>query len=219
MKIMPARKRLINTLLREYACLTGDAKMDSPEIALPARGPPYGGSQHRVLQLKAAIDHLEARRWRLAEVQTRVLLAVDPNDVEATLILGLAIAASGEASRAAPFLQRVRRARPDCADPCRDLETMRPRVPRALVARQYRTCLRLGPDDARLRRNFASFLLDNGEPDTALLALRDAPESAMTNNLRGMALAEIGKFREATRCLMARRGSIRIPPPVGPISA
>jgi Flp pilus assembly protein TadD len=188
--------------------------MDSPDVrsqlaGAQLGGSPHGGSPPRIQQLKTAIDHLEARRWRLAEVQTRVLLAVDPNDVEATLILGLAIAASGEASRAAPFLQRVRRARPDCADPCRDLETMRPRVPRALVARQYRTCLRLMPDDARLRRNFASFLLDNGEPDNALSVLRDAPESAMTNNLRGMALAEIGKFREATRCF---DGAARLDP-------
>ena len=30
--------------------------------------------------------------------------------------------------------------------------------------------------------------------------LRDAPESAVTFNLRGMALAETGKFKDATRC-------------------
>jgi Tetratricopeptide repeat len=94
----------------------------------------------------------------------------------------------------------VRRARPDNADPCRDLETMQPRVPRSVVARQYRACLRLAPTDARLRRDFANYLLDNSEPDTALTVLRDAPESAVTFNLRGMALAETGKFKEAARC-------------------
>lgn len=154
----------------------------------------------RIPQLKAAIEHLQNRNWRLAEIQCRLLLAVDPGDVEAMLILGLAIAASGEAARAAPILERVRRARPDHADPCHDLETMQPHVPRAMVARQYRACLRLTPGNARLRRDFASYLLDNAEPETALTVLRDAPESAVTYNLRGMALAEMGKFRDAVRC-------------------
>jgi hypothetical protein len=154
----------------------------------------------RAAQLQAAIDHLTARRWRLAEVQCRILLAVDPGDVEGILILGLAIAASGEASRAAPLLDRVRRARPDHADPCRDFANMEPRVPRALVTRQYRACLRLASTDARLRLDFASYLLENSEPDAALTALREAPESATTSNLRGMALAEAGKFKEAARC-------------------
>jgi Tfp pilus assembly protein PilF len=154
----------------------------------------------RIPQLKAAIEHLQNRNWRMAEIQCRLLLAVDPGDVEAMLILGLAIAASGEAARAAPILERVRRARPDHADPCHDLETMQPHVPRAMVARQYRACLRLTPGNARLRRDFASYLLDNAEPETALTVLRDAPESAVTYNLRGMALAEMGKFRDAVRC-------------------
>jgi Flp pilus assembly protein TadD len=154
----------------------------------------------RARQLKAAIEHLEARSWRLAEVQCRILLAIDTSDVEALLILGLAVAASGEAARAAPILERVRRARPTHADPCRDLETMQPRVPRSVVARQYRACLRLTPDDARLRCDFARYLLDNGEPESALKALRDAPESPDTFNLRGLALAETGKYKEAARC-------------------
>jgi Tfp pilus assembly protein PilF len=154
----------------------------------------------RVLQLKAAIDHLEARRWRMAEVQCRIVLATNSGDIETTLVMALSIAASGEAMRAAPFLERVRRARPTHADPCRDLATMSPRVPRAIVTRQYRACLRLTPGNARLRHDFASYLLENGEPEAALTALRDAPESTTTLNLRGMALAETGKFREAGRC-------------------
>ena len=159
-----------------------------------------GTTESRATRLRTALGHLEARRWRLAEVQCRVLLAGDPGDVESMLILGLAIAASGEAARAAPILERVRRARPDHADPCRDLATMEPRIPRSMVARQYRTCLRLNPGDARLRRDFATWLLDHGEPDTALTVLRDAPDAPATDLLRGMALAETGRFREALRC-------------------
>src|ERR1700722_14555962 len=142
MKIILARKRLINTLLREYVCLTGEAKMDGPDETL----------ELRARQLKAAIDYLGARRWRLAEVQCRLRLAVDPGDVEAMLILALAIAASGEAGRAAPLLERVRRAPPGTPAPCWDLETREPRVPRWVGARQYRACLRLTPADPRLRR-------------------------------------------------------------------
>jgi len=164
--------------------------MDSPDETVPLR----------VRQLQAAMEHLEARRWRLAEVQCKMLLAADTTDLDALLIMALSIAASGEAARAAPLLERVRRARPDNADPCRDLETMQPRIPRSVVARQYRACLRMAPSDARLREDFARYLLDNSEPETALGVLRDAPESAVTFNLRGMALAETGKFKDATRC-------------------
>jgi Flp pilus assembly protein TadD len=168
-----------------------------------------GNTPLRVRQLKAAIEHLEARSWRLAEVQCRILLAVDTNDIEALLILGLAVAASGEAARAAPILERVRRARPNHADPCHDLETMEPRVPRSVVARQYRACLKLSPADARLRRDFANYLLDNGEPEVALTVLRDAPETPVMFNLRGMALAETGKYKEAARCF---DGAARLDP-------
>jgi tetratricopeptide (TPR) repeat protein len=154
----------------------------------------------RLRQLKVAIDHLEARRWRMAEVESRILLAVNPADVEGTLILGLAIAASGEASRAAPLLNRVRLARPGNADPCRDFATMEPRASRTLVMRQYRACLRLAPADSGLRLDFASYLLENSDPEAALFVLRDAPDCAATSNSRGMALAETGKFKEATRC-------------------
>ncbi len=132
--------------------------------------------QFRAQQLQTAIEHLGSRSWRMAEVQCRILLAVDPTDIEGMLILGLAIAASGEASRAAPILDRVRRARPDHADPCRDFANMEPRVPRALVTRQYRACLRLASKDTRLRHDFASYLLENSAPDAALTVLRDAPE-------------------------------------------
>ena len=156
--------------------------------------------QNRAQHMQIAIEHLEGRRWRLAEVQCRILLAIEPGDVEAMLILGLSIAASGEAARAAPILGRVRRARPDHADPCRDLSTMQPRVPRTMVARQYRACLRLAATDTRLRLDFASYLLENGDPATALTVLRDAPDSPEAFNMRGMALAEAGKYKEATRC-------------------
>src|ERR1700722_10272003 len=148
MKTIPAGKLLINTLLTKYIRLMGETKMDGSDEIAHLRG----------RQLKAAMEHLEARRWRLAEVQCRILLAVDTSDVEALLILGLAIAASGEAARAAPILDRVRRARPNRADPCRDLEPMEPRVPRSVVPRQYRASLKLTPGDTRLRRDFATYL-------------------------------------------------------------
>src|ERR1700722_19646664 len=128
MKIVPGRSHLINTLLPEYVRLTGVTKMVSPDDA----------AQKRTRQLRAGMEYLESRRWRLAEMQSRTLIAADPHDIEALLILGLAIAGSGEATRAAPILARVRHARPEHGDPCRDLDAMRPRVSRALVAGQYR---------------------------------------------------------------------------------
>jgi hypothetical protein len=103
----------------------------------------------------------------------------------------------GETDRAAPMLNRVARERPDHAHPCHDVASMRPAVPRRLVTSQYRACLALSPDDSRLRRDFAGFLLDHDEASEALHVLQAASECAATRNLSGIALAELGRFADA----------------------
>ncbi|MGH7154897.1 MAG: tetratricopeptide repeat protein, partial [Acetobacteraceae bacterium] len=73
----------------------------------------------------------------------------DTNDIEATLILGLAVGAQGRAHEAAPLLDRVARARPGHAHPSRDLGDLLLRLDRAEEASvQYRVCLAHAPDDA-----------------------------------------------------------------------
>lgn len=154
-------------------------------------------ANERRRRLGAALQCLETERWRSAESECRALLAQDSGDVDGMLLLGLTVAAMGEADRAAVVLDRVARARPDHAHPCRDFAAMRPAVPRRRVASQYRACLALSPRDSRLRRDFASFLLDHDEAAEALAVLREAGDCAATRNLTGIGLAELGRFNEA----------------------
>ena len=151
----------------------------------------------RTQRLTIALRHLQSGKWSYAEAESRAMVSTNPTDIEAMLLLGLAIAAPGEASRAAPVLDRVARARPNHPHPCHDLSELRPPVATALIARQYRACLRLAPNDMRLRRQFGEFLLDNDMPMDAISVLRDALGTAEAHNLMGLALAETGTFGDA----------------------
>ncbi|MGE0222857.1 MAG: tetratricopeptide repeat protein [Acetobacteraceae bacterium] len=154
-------------------------------------------SEERTRQLAAAVQYLQTGRWSYAEAESRALVATDPSDLDALLILGLAIAASGEASRAAPVLDRLWRARPEYRHPCQDLADLRPPLPTALISRQYRASLRLAPGDGRLRRQFAAFLLDHQLPAEAATVLQDGLGTADGHALMGLALAETGDFADA----------------------
>ncbi|WP_428491030.1 tetratricopeptide repeat protein [Rhodopila sp.] len=145
-------------------------------------------------QLEAVDRLLSSGAWHQAEVAAQAALADDPADPEALRLLGLAVAAMGENERAAPILNRAaaQAAQPD--HPCADLAQLRPSLPRTLVARQFRACLLLAPDDDALRLGFASFLLDNGQPGEAERILQDGPNSAAGHHLRGLAQAELNQF-------------------------
>ena len=52
------------------------------------------------------------QQWYQAEAVARACLAATPDDEEAMLMLGLAIATGGEPERAAPILAEVARLRP-----------------------------------------------------------------------------------------------------------
>ncbi len=54
--------------------------------------------------LAAALRLLSSGSWHQAETAARTAMANDPDDPQAALVLGLAIAAMGEAERAAPVL-------------------------------------------------------------------------------------------------------------------
>jgi Flp pilus assembly protein TadD len=75
----------------------------------------------RRLLLADAIAALESRRFAAAEAACDLILAMDPADVDALLLRGLALAASGQAEPAARLLNRVAAARAAFAHPCRDL--------------------------------------------------------------------------------------------------
>jgi tetratricopeptide (TPR) repeat protein len=154
----------------------------------------------RAAALGGAIEALRAGRLAAAEAQAASWATRDPNDIEALLLLGLAIAAQGNAARAAPLLLRVGRARPGFAHPCQDVARLRPDAP-GLVAAQFRACRALAPEDARLGYAYADFLFDAGNAAAAGAVLRTllgrAPEFGPAHNLFGMALLELGEMDAA----------------------
>ena len=147
--------------------------------------------------LAAATRLLSSGAWHQAEMAAQAALADDPADPEAMRLLGLAIAATGEHARAAPILNQAAGARTEADHPCKDFARLTPPLPRTLVARQFRACLRLAPADDKLRLGFVSFLLDNGQPGEAETFLQDSPDSAAYHHLRGLARAEQNQFVEA----------------------
>lgn len=152
-------------------------------------------------QLGAALGSLEAGQWQQTEEACGRILAKDAVDVEALLLLGLSVAARGQTQRAAAILDRVARERPHDAHPCGDLPALLPRFSRTQIDAQYRACLRLAPEDLRLRQAFASFLQEGGEPEAAVALLREGlqlhPGSAVAQHAMGLALAELGHNEEA----------------------
>ncbi len=144
-----------------------------------------------------AMRLLQVSAWQDAEAAADRALAGSPDDPQALLLRGLAIAAMGEHDRAASVLLRVVALRPDARHPCLDLAELRPPLPRPLIVRQFQACLRRDPADPRLRLTFAEFLLDNDQPGQAETVLERAPNSAAAHHLRGLARAERGDFTAA----------------------
>jgi Flp pilus assembly protein TadD len=147
--------------------------------------------------LAAAIRPLSSGAWHEAETAARTAIADDPDDPQALLLLGLAVAAMGEDARAAPALTQAAAYRPNADHPCMDLARLKPPLPRALVARQFRACLRLTPFDDRLRLVFADFLLDVDQAAEAGRILMDGPNTAACHHLLGLARAEQNLFPSA----------------------
>ncbi len=148
--------------------------------------------------MAAALAGLEAGAWLSPQARCQTLLDHDPDDIHASLLLGLAIAGMGQPGRAAPVLDRVARRRPDHAHPCTDFATL---CAPPSAAALYRACMRLAPDNARLRRDFASFLLENDGAMEAEQVLLDAPDgtpdTAAARHLMGLALTEQARFAAA----------------------
>lgn len=147
--------------------------------------------------IAAAMELFLVGAWRDAEHAARGALAKAQGDPSLILVLGLSVAAMGEANRAAPSLNLVARLNPDAAHPCADLAGLLPPLPRPLIERQFRACLRLDPHEDRLRLAFAAFMLDNDQADEAERILAGIADSAAADHLRGLARAELNRFPAA----------------------
>nr|WP_294547148.1 tetratricopeptide repeat-containing glycosyltransferase family protein [uncultured Rhodopila sp.] len=147
--------------------------------------------------IAATFQLLHAGSWLQAEASAQAVREAEPGDAQGDLLAGLAIAAMGEAERAAPLLAAAAAARPEAEHPCRELARLRLPLPRALVARQFRACLDLAPADSRLRRAFAGFLLEADDPEAAEAVLGGMPGDAAAQHLKGMARTELNRFASA----------------------
>lgn len=156
----------------------------------------------RTQNLHVALTLLESGRGEQAELVCRHLIDQETGDIEATLLLALAIGMRGDADAAAPLLNLVSRARCDHAHPCRDLAQMLlAQGNAALVAPQYDSCLALTPNDPRLRYAYAEFLRSTGDAVAAVALLepvlrahRNSPEAQYQ---MGLSLGEAGEFADA----------------------
>src|ERR1700759_3797436 len=101
--------------------------------------------------LAQALRPLSSGAWQEAETAARAAVANDPDDPHAALLLGVAVACMGEADRAAPLLSHAAAMQPDAPHPCRELARIEPPLPRALIIRQFRACLRQAGSNDRLR--------------------------------------------------------------------
>src|SRR5487761_2045732 len=152
----------------------------------------------RPLLLQAALGAIDGPDPEAAHAPCRALLAADPDDPEARLLLGLAHGLSGAIAEAANLLDQVARARPDHAHPCHDLAALlAARGRSAEIAPLYRAAPLLAPGAAALRRGLARHLLAAGDPDAALAALGTADRSAAACHLAGLAEAELGRIPRA----------------------
>jgi tetratricopeptide (TPR) repeat protein len=150
--------------------------------------------------LAAALRLLSSCTWLETEMAARQAMADDPDDPHAEMVAGLAVAAMGEVSRAAPILVDAAARRPGADHPCAELARLQPPLPRALVERQFRACLDLAPADSRLRLDFAAFLLETARAAEAERFLADVPDSAARHHLMGLVQAELGRFPAAIDC-------------------
>ena len=156
----------------------------------------------RVRALHGALNLLESGQHEPAELVCRQLVACDCADIEAMLLLALAIGMRGDPEAAAPLLNQLARARSDHAHPCRDLAQMLlGQGKAALIAPQYQACLDLAPHDPRLRYAYAEFMRSNGDAAAAVALLdpvlrtdRSNPEAQYQ---MGLSLAEAGQFADA----------------------
>ena len=151
-------------------------------------------TEQRRRELGVVLEALDAGLWRAA---ARLCGVLPQDDLDGRLLLGLALAGGGEIVTAAEHLDGVAQKRPDHAHPCTDFMRLCPDGP---VAQLFRACLKLGPNNARLRLDFAAFLLERDAPAEAEQVLQGASDDAAGQHLMGLALTEQGKFTEAVDC-------------------
>jgi tetratricopeptide (TPR) repeat protein len=162
--------------------------------------------------LEAAYRGLRAGRF--ADVEALCLPLIRDGVPEGQLLAGIALAALGDATRAADLLAAVARQRPEHRHPCLDLsELLRDLEKGPEVEAYYCAALRLTPDDTRLNLAYATSLIDARRQDEAeaiLLGLvRDHPDLAAAQVQLGILYDNQARVRDAS---IAFQAAIRAQP-------
>jgi tetratricopeptide (TPR) repeat protein len=162
--------------------------------------------------LEAAYRGLRAGRF--ADVEALCMPLIRDGVPEGQLLAGIALAALGDATRAAALLAAVARQRPEHRHPCLDLaELLRDHGKTPEVEAYYRAALRLTPDDTRLSLAYAASLTDDRRPDEAEAILgalvRDHPDLAAAQIQLGILYDNQARVREAS---VAFQAAIRAEP-------
>jgi Tfp pilus assembly protein PilF len=127
---------------------------------------------------------------------------VDPQDIDARFLLGVAEAGLGNAGAAMEHLSLVIETRPGHVDARRQLARVYQSVGRSDDAdKQFAAILKRMPREPAALCDHGRFLLETGRPAEAArqaeAALAVAPNSSLAFNLLGMALAEQGRLDDA----------------------
>jgi Flp pilus assembly protein TadD len=159
--------------------------------------------------LATAIDAIEVGDFAAALPPCRALLADAPDDADASLLLGLALAALGETEAAAEALGHVAEGRPHLPHPAPEAaDLLRRRGQPVQAARQLAACLARSPADGMLRLACAEAWHDAGHASAARGDLEMAighfaaatgamPEDAAAWSNLGILLKTVGRHGAA----------------------
>jgi len=152
--------------------------------------------------LAEAIEH--HRHGRLSEAETlyRGILAVAPEDPDATHFLGVLMHQSGRGAEALEWIRKAIALRPDHADTHNNLGNVlkeQGRLEEAAAA--YEQAIRLDAGRALAYHNLGAVLRQTGKLEQAIAtydwALALDPDHADTHYNRGNVLRQMGRFEEA----------------------
>jgi tetratricopeptide (TPR) repeat protein len=173
---------------------------------VPAAQPPAA--------LVQAMQWHRAGRLGEAEAAYRAVLAHDPGQADALHLLGLAVAARGDAPQALEWIGRSLARRPDHSGTLQSLGATLATLHRPVEAMAaLRRALAIDPRNAHASQQLGALLLERGNPAAAVAVLQAALEHApglvaALNNL-GLGLRALGRLGAARSAL--ERAALQAP--------
>jgi tetratricopeptide (TPR) repeat protein len=157
-------------------------------------------------RLEAARGHIQAGAFAQGEQICRQILQVEPQQVEAWHLLGMALQGCGNHQGAIDAYQRALGLQPDSVEAHQQLaQVLTAQGRRREAITHYRHALRLRPNHAEVMAQLGLVLAEEGQRDEAVVYLRQAtreqPDVAQTHQNLGVALAQQGRLAESVQSL------------------